>query len=114
MSELSIIQKAYDLLKWYIPILNRLPKDFRFSLGSRMSDVLYGLLENLLRAKYSKNKAPILETLSGELNVLIYQTRLLHEFELISTQRYEFASQLLDDLGSELGGWLKQQIRQKK
>lgn len=114
MSELSVIQKTYDLLKWYIPILNRLPKNFRFSLGSRMSDTLYGLLENLLRAKFAQDKALILESLSGEVNVLVYQTRLLHDFELISTQRYEYASAQLAELGDELGGWLKQQVRQKQ
>ncbi|SKB15083.1 hypothetical protein PL11201_690104 [Planktothrix sp. PCC 11201] len=27
MSELPIIQKTYDLIKWYVPILNRLPRD---------------------------------------------------------------------------------------
>lgn len=112
MNELSIIQKTYDLLKWYIPILNRLPKDFRFSLGSRMSDTLYGLLENLLRAKFTQDKTLILESLSGEVNVLVYQTRLLHDFELISTKRYGYASAQLVDLGNELGGWLKQQKRE--
>lgn len=33
MEELPIIQKTYDLIKWYVPILNRLPRDYRFTLG---------------------------------------------------------------------------------
>nr|WP_299491462.1 hypothetical protein [Acaryochloris sp. IP29b_bin.137] len=36
MEELPIIQKVFDLIKWYIPILNRLPKTHRFGLGERM------------------------------------------------------------------------------
>ena len=36
MEELPIIQKTYDLIKWYVPILNRLPKDHKFILGDRM------------------------------------------------------------------------------
>ena len=35
-SELPIIQQVYDFIKWYVPILNRLPKDHRFALGNRM------------------------------------------------------------------------------
>ena len=35
-SELPIVQKTYDLIKWYVPILNRLPKDHKFGLGDRM------------------------------------------------------------------------------
>jgi formylglycine-generating enzyme required for sulfatase activity len=35
MQELSIIQKTYDLIKWYVPILNRLPRNHKFMLGDR-------------------------------------------------------------------------------
>jgi hypothetical protein len=38
MEELPIIQKTYDLIKWYVPILNRLPKDHKFILGDRVSN----------------------------------------------------------------------------
>ena len=48
MSELSIIQKTYDLVKWYIPILNRLPRSHKFTLGERMITGLYEFLEGLI------------------------------------------------------------------
>ena len=35
-SELPIVQKIYDFIKWYIPILNRLTRDHKFGLGDRM------------------------------------------------------------------------------
>ncbi len=35
-SELPIVQKTYDLIKWYFPILNRLPRDHKFGLGDRV------------------------------------------------------------------------------
>jgi len=38
MSELAIIQKTYDLIKWYVPILNRLPRQHRFILGNIIID----------------------------------------------------------------------------
>ena len=34
--ELPIIQKTYDFTLWFVPILNRLPRDHKFGLGSRM------------------------------------------------------------------------------
>ena len=63
MEELSIIQKTYDLIKWYIPILNRLPKNHRFTLGDRMINGLYDSLEGLLVARYSQEKFTQLELL---------------------------------------------------
>jgi|688.fasta_scaffold87879_2 RNA-directed DNA polymerase len=80
MSELSIIQKTYDLIKWYIPILNRLPRQHKFHLGSRTIDTLYSILEGLITAKYSQNKQTQLENLNISLDILRYQTRLLFDF----------------------------------
>lgn len=48
MPELPIIQKAYDLIKWYVPLLNRLPRDHKFMLGDRITSRRYELLERLI------------------------------------------------------------------
>lgn len=110
MPELPIIQKTYDLIKWYIPILNRLPRDHRFALGDRMTKGLYDLLEGLIQARYArKERLTQLESLNTHLDILRYQTRLLLEFQLISTQRYDYAGKQLIEIGSDLGGWIKQQ-----
>ncbi|WP_242054817.1 four helix bundle protein [Nostoc flagelliforme] len=43
------------------------------------------------------------------LDILRYQTRLLLEFNLIKIERYKYAEKLLNDIGNDLGGWIKQQ-----
>lgn len=111
MEELPIIQKTYDLIRWYIPLLNKIPRNHKFLLGDRIASNLYNLLENLIRARFHQNKVPILEELNGELDILRYQTRLLLDFNLISTRRYQYASEKLNEIGRDLGGWLKQQRR---
>jgi hypothetical protein len=50
-ADLPIIQKTYDLIKWYVPILNGLPREHRFQLGDRMVEGLYELLESLILAR---------------------------------------------------------------
>lgn len=107
--ELPIIQKAYDLILWYIPILNRLPRDQKFALGDRIVSGLYGLHEGLILARYDKERIGRLEMLNGSLDVLRHQTRLLLDFRLISPERYHHAAQLINEIGVELGGWIKQQ-----
>ena len=112
--ELPIIQKTYDLIKWYVPILNRLPRDHRFTLGERMITGLYSLLEGLIQARYTRDKLERLQDINASLDVLRYQTRLLLDFELVQVRRYEYASGLINDIGTDLGGWMKQQRRSKK
>jgi len=112
MNELPVVEKTYDLIKWYLPILNRLPKEHKFGLGQRMIDILYDLLENLIIARYSRNKIPILESLNAKVDILRHQTRLLFDLNLMQEQRYEYASKQIHEVGSEIGGWLKHQKKQ--
>ena len=109
MKELPIIQKTYDLIQWYVPILNRLPKTHKFTLGDRITSNLYDTLEMLIRARYAQEKLKILEDINTQLDILRYQSRLLLDFKLISVERYQYISQLLQDIGNNLGGWIKQQ-----
>lgn len=113
MQDLPIIQKTYDLIKWYVPILNRLPRDHKFQLGDRMISGLYDLLENLIFVRYQREKLPLLEPMNSRLDVLRHQTRLLLDFGLIESDRYEYAGKLINGIGVDLGGWIKQQQRSK-
>jgi hypothetical protein len=108
-SDLPIIQKTYDLIKWYVPILNRLPRDHKFTLGERMVNSLYDLLSGLILARYAPDKLTILTGLNTQLDILRYQTRLMLDFDLIKQDRYAHATKLMTDIGKDLGGWTKQQ-----
>jgi hypothetical protein len=91
MKELSVIQKTYDCIKWYVPIIERLPKIHKFTLGDRIINQLYDLLEGLIQAKYAKNKLSQLESLNSKLDILRYQTRMMLDFNKMSVERYEYA-----------------------
>jgi hypothetical protein len=109
MTDLPILQKTYDLIQWYIPILNRLPRHHKFGLGDRMIRHLYDLLEGLIIARYQADKLATLLVLNTKLEILRYQSRLLLDFQLISVGRYEYAVKLINAIGQDLGGWIKQQ-----
>ncbi len=114
VTELPIIERTFDLIKWYIPILNRLPKQHKYILGDRIAVNLYDLLDGLILARYASNKSAILDGLNTKVDLLRYQSRLLLEFGCIYSERYIYASQLLTEIGKELGGWAKQQRQVKK
>ncbi len=109
MNDLPIIQKTHDLIQWYVPILNRLPRDHKFMLGDRIIGGLYDLLEGLIRARYAREKLPQLHQLNTQLDILRHQAKLLLDFKLLSAKRYEYVGQHINGIGIELGGWIKQQ-----
>jgi hypothetical protein len=109
MKELSIIQKTYDLIKYYVPVIERFPKVHKFTVGDRIINQLYNLLEGLIHAKYAKNKLNNLINLNVGLDILRHQTKLLLDFQLIPLNRYEYVSKKIDEIGVELGGCIKNQ-----
>jgi ABC-type transport system involved in cytochrome bd biosynthesis fused ATPase/permease subunit len=112
-AELSIIQKTYDLVKWYVPIIQRLPRNYKFTLGDRLVNRLYDLLEGLTTAKYAHQKLAQLQALNIHLEIIRQQTRLLLDFQLISLKRYEYVVKLITEIGVELGGWIKSQQKRE-
>jgi hypothetical protein len=52
---------------------------------------------------------PLLERMNAELQVLRYQTRLCHDFHLLDARRYAHVSGLINAVGENLGGRLRQQ-----
>lgn len=111
--ELPIIQRMYDLILWYVPRLNKLPRNYKFALGDRIQAQLYGILEGLIRARYARDKLALLEALNVELEVVRYQTRLCKDLELLDVRRYEYVSKLINEIGESLGGWIRQQRKQR-
>ena len=109
MKPLAITQKTYDMIQWYVPILNRLPRSHKHLLGDRMIAGLYDLLEGLLEAQFAHEKLSLLTPLNLRLDVLRMQTKMLLDFALIDAKRYEYASQRLNEIGYALGSWIKQQ-----
>lgn len=107
--ELPIIQKSYDLILWYVPVVNRLPRDYKFTLGERITTGLYDLLDGLIEARYATEKLARLQALNTSLDRLRFQTRLLSDFKLIDAHRYEQAARLINAVGKDLGGWIRQQ-----
>lgn len=114
MPEPTVIQKAYDLVKWYVPLIEKLPRNTKFTLGDRITNRLYNLLDNLVAARYAQSKLDLLHRANQDTNIIRYQTRLLLDFQLISVKRYEHASKLIEEIGVELGGWLKSQQQKQK
>ena len=77
-----------------------------------MIGTLYGLLEDLILAKYEQHKIDILQRSNAKIDILRHQTRLLLDFKLVEDDRYQYASHMIYDIGTDIGAWLKHQKRE--
>jgi len=61
----------------------------------------------LVEAAYAKNKCDLLKRANSRLAVVRHLWRMAHELQTISAKRYEHGARLLEELGKQVGGWLK-------
>ena len=81
--ELPILRAFYDFAVWLIPKIAKFPRDHRFVLGERIERQLYAVLENLIRAKYTRLRRAILEQVNLELEILRFQLRLAKDLRCL-------------------------------
>src|SRR5687767_5074860 len=105
--ELIIITKSYDLLFWSCHHTSKFPRNHRFVLGDRIERNLYGLLETLIQAKYSKSRRGLLEDANLSLEILRFQMRLAKDLQCLKVESYAFAARSIDEIGRMVGGWLR-------
>jgi hypothetical protein len=105
--ELTVITKTYDLILWSCNHTSRFPRNHRFVLGERIERNLYDLLETLIRARYTRQRQPLLEQANLTLEILRFQTRLAKDLQCLKTNSYAFATKAIDEIGRLVGGWLK-------
>ena len=72
-----------------------------------MNDVL----EGLLKAKYTSDRAGILRDVNFQLEVLRFQLRSAKDQRCLSLSGYGFASRSVNEIGKLVGSWLKKVAR---
>jgi hypothetical protein len=111
--EVTAVTKTYDFAKWLLPHVGKFERQHRFTLGARMEDSVLDILELLTEASYTRDKRDLLRRANLRLERLRYLVRLAKDLHLFSVKQYEFAANAMQSLGSEIGGWARQQARRE-
>jgi len=105
----QIITKVYDFLLYLIPQVSKFPRSQRYLVGDRLEAVSFDLLEILLEAVYLHEKIPLLNSANVKLEQVRYYARLCKDLKLMNLHTYEVLSKMINEIGIQLGGWIKQQ-----
>ena len=103
----------YDLALWFMGRTNRFPKNYRVTLGDRIDGQVLDMLALVQKASVRSRKVALLEELNEELNVLRALTRLCVDLKCLQGRQYEYAVKEIDEIGRQVGGWLKQQKKRR-
>jgi hypothetical protein len=109
MSSLPIINKTYELYKYFTDVNDHMMKRWRLNLGMSIESSILTILEQLIIAKNAPKtmKAAYLLRASGSLEVLNFKVRLLLELGVVNETRVFQMQAKVQEIGRMLGGWLK-------
>lgn len=102
-----IYTRYYDLLGWILDRTSKFPKNMRFGLVQKIDRTALSLLEHLIEAIYSKERAKLYSTVNIEIEKLRVFLRLSSDRKLLSARQLRFAVDELDEIGRMWHGWLK-------
>ncbi|MBI2920755.1 MAG: diversity-generating retroelement protein Avd [Planctomycetes bacterium] len=99
----------YDALLWLVPEIGKFPRSFRFTLGEKLESMLYGTLDDLVRARYARTatKKEILGGVNVRLERIRVFFRLSRDLKVIGHDKHERAIRDVDSVGRQVGGWIK-------
>ncbi len=105
--ELPVIRGMYELILWLQPHIGKFPRNQRFTLGERMEQRLYQMLENLIHAKYGRDRREMLDQTNLDLEVLRFQIRLAKDLKCLSMKTFGSAARRISEIGQQVGAWRK-------
>ena len=105
--ELTVITRAFDLVREMTQRTRKLPRDLKYVLGDRILTTTYDVLGVLLEAKCARSKRGLLSRANLLLERLRFQVRLCVEERFMSVAQYEYVAGMIDEVGRMIGGWMK-------
>lgn len=104
---LPVVQKAYDLSRWLLPLIEGFPRKFKFTLGDRLQTTALDLSLALVEASHAQAAERPLYRADRLLDQLRLLGRLSYDLRVLPLRRYEKLSENIEELGRMIGGWLR-------
>lgn len=104
-TQLPIYRVAEDLLDAVTDLVTNMKKDFKFSIGRKISEESIEVIVLIFRANVAENKAPHLTELIERLQVIEPLLRLSMNKGKISKGAYAKVIEITTSIGKQANGW---------
>jgi len=105
-NHLIAFQKAYDIVLYCVPLLNKFPKSQRFTLGEEIEKGLLRIVRCLMRGVSERGDARMdaWKSASQELDEVRVLFRLAKDLHFISVRQYGIVAEKMNGVGKCIGG----------
>jgi hypothetical protein len=106
-----IQQAAYDLVLALVPTIEAMPRIHRFTLGDRLINLGYEIIEQVTITRYSREKRDKLRRINLLLERLRVLLRLAVDLRAIPVKAYGRLGAMVNEVGRMAGGWSRKLAR---
>ncbi len=108
-NDMIILTRTFDVLAWLAPRTEKFPKLHRHTVTQRLMDAALDFQEALFDAQSQTGSTRYkhLREADSHLNKLRLYLRLAHQWRWLNDGQYHHVSQMVAEIGSLLGGWIK-------
>ena len=107
--DLPVFAQWVEFLAWLLPTTEKFPHKIRFTFTSRIDNLALDVVEDLVEARYARDKQIPLRRANLRLEKLRVLLRVCHQLTYLPHAKYEHAMRAINEVGAMLGGWRKQQ-----
>ncbi len=79
----NVLTKTDDFITWFLPKVEKFPRNYKFLIGDRLVQLQLDLMENLIEAYYQKQKLQPLRTANINLEKLRRLLRISTEMRFL-------------------------------
>ncbi|MDP3052655.1 MAG: four helix bundle protein [bacterium] len=108
-AHLPIYKKSYDLALFMHCLTITFPREHRYTFGAGLKENSIELLLLIIQANSKIDKREVLEKASEKLEEIKILVRLGHDLKIIGIKKYEESARISEEIGMQLGGWIKSQ-----
>jgi len=105
-----IFTRTYDFLTWLVPRTMDFPRSQRFVVTKRLQDAALDFQEYIIEANRLRGRSRLqrLRQADAALDKVRLYLRLAVRWKWLNEGQYHHVSQMVKEIGSLLGGWIKQ------
>src|ERR1017187_2426715 len=96
----NVLTRTDDFIKWFLPKIEKFPRNYKFLFGDRLVEIQFDVLENLIEAYYRKEKIANLRAANIGVEKLLHLLQISTEMRLLSFDQLEYATRSLNQIGS--------------
>lgn len=95
------------IVAYMLDICGKFPKNVRFNLADRLTNISLDVLEYIIEAIYGKDRADILQKANLYMEKIRALLQISVDKKYISIGQYEHISVEINEAGKMIGGWIK-------